>query len=97
MSSVYMVLFLAFAQGIIEKMYDVSYNKGFYELSKYVDRSSYNLIYELIENVSKVIFLPLFLLITTDLKTMLYLSILLVIVNVFVTFKNKPYDIIDSK
>jgi hypothetical protein len=28
---------------------------------------------------------------------MLYLSILLVIVNVFVTFKNKPYDIIDSK
>jgi predicted MFS family arabinose efflux permease len=97
MSSVYMVLFLAFAQGIIEKMYDVSYNKSFYELSKYVDRSSYNLIYELIENVSKVIFLPLFLLITTDLKTMLYLSILLVIVNAFVTFKNKPYDIIDIK
>lgn len=75
-----------FLEGFAKKMIDVSINKEVYKLSKKIDYENYNLYYELVEHISKVIVLLPLLLFINDFKVMIYLVLTLFVSAIIFNF-----------
>ncbi|MCQ2910991.1 MAG: MFS transporter [Clostridia bacterium] len=75
-----------FLEGFAKKMIDVSINKEVYKLSKKIDYENYNLYYELVEHISKVIVLLPLLLFINNFKVMIYLVLTLFVSAIIFNF-----------
>ena len=88
-SSGYILLIISFVEGIIIKMYELSINKEFYTFSKKFEYYNYNLIYELTQNFFRSMVVLLLFIINTDVKYMVYITLLFVLAGMFFTFKHE--------
>lgn len=75
-----------FLEGFAKKMIDVSINKEVYKLSKKIDYENYNLYYELVEHISKVIVLLPLLLFINNFIVMIYLVLTLFVSAIIFNF-----------
>lgn len=84
----YSLFLISFLEGIFTKMYELSINKEFFQLSKNFEYSNYNLIYEIIQNLFRSI-ATLFLLIIPglNLKTMIYIILGFISIGILLKFK----------
>ena len=77
-------------------MYELSINKYFYEFSKKFEYYNYNLVYELAQNLLRFIVTFVIYLFIKDLQTMVYFSLLFMIIAIPINFKeikNKDYKV----
>ena len=92
----YILVLIAFLEGIATKMYELSVSKEMYSLSKKFEYSNYNLVYELVLSIFRSIVLLICYLFIDDLKIMIYVSILFVFISCFVKYKPlkiKDYEV----
>lgn len=84
----YSLFLISFFEGIFIRMYELSINKEFYQLSKKFDYNNYNLIYEVIQNLFRSIATLVILVIPwLNLKNMIYIILGFILVGVFFKFK----------
>ncbi len=84
----YLLILVAFLEGIATKMYELSMSKEFYLLSKKFDYSNYNLVYEIVLGVFRSFILLISFLFINDLKVMIYFSTILIFISIFIKFKD---------
>lgn len=84
----YLLVLIAFLEGIATKMYELSISKEFYSLSKKFDYANYNLVYEIVLGVFRSFILVVCFLFIKDLKIMIYFSVILVFISIFIKFKD---------
>lgn len=85
-TTTYWLILISFLEGVFTKMYEISINKEFYKLSKKFDYESYNLAYEFTQNFSRTIVTLLILLITNNLKVMIYIILLFMAIGIAIDF-----------
>lgn len=85
----YWLILIAFFEGIATKMLEISVNSEFYELSKKFEYEQYNLIYEMTQNIIRTIVMLILLLFVTELKLMIYITLIFIVVSVFFYNQNK--------
>ena len=83
----YLVIAIAFLEGIFSKMYEVSINREFLELGEKFEYYNYNLVYELTQNVFRTLVVLLLFIFNIDLKIMIYITLLFIIIGCFIDFK----------
>ena len=86
-STSYLLVLIAFLEGIATKMYELSMSKEFYSLSKKFEYANYNLVYELVLSIFRSLILLACYLFINDLKIMIYLSVGIILVGLFLKFK----------
>lgn len=69
-------------------MYEISINKEIYTLSKKFEYENYDLLYELAQNMARTIVVMLLYLLTNDLKTMIYITLLFIFFGITLKFKS---------
>ena len=82
-----LLVFISLIEGIAIKMYEISMNKEMYSLSKKFEYNNYNLMYEIVCKVFRFVVLFICYLFIDDLKMMIYLSILVILVGIFINIK----------
>ena len=86
----YAVFIVSFFEGIFTKMYELSMNKEFFQMSKKFDYSNYNLIYETAQNFFRTIATLIILIIPgLTLKNMIYIILGLIFIGAFFSFKQE--------
>lgn len=85
--SYYLLVLIAFLEGIACKMYELSISKEFYSMSKKFEYYNYNLMYELVLSIFRTFVLLICYLFINDLKVMLYLSMGMILISSFMRFK----------
>ena len=85
--SYYLLVLIAFLEGIACKMYELSISKEFYSMSKKFEYYNYNLMYELVLSIFRTFVLLICYLFINDLKVMLYLSMGMILISSFMQFK----------
>ena len=96
----YLLLIVSFIEGFSSKMHDISINKQFYALSKKFEYNNLNLVYELTQNIIRTLVILVFVIFTFNLKTMIYITLGIIFIGVFIKFKNvetNDYVNIESK
>jgi len=83
----YLLILIAFLEGISTKMYELSINKEFYSLSKKFEYENYNLVYEIVQNTFRTFILLICYLFINDLKYMIYITLIFILVGSFIKFK----------
>ena len=83
----YLLVLIAFAEGIFTKMYELSISKEFYVLSKKFEYNNYNYVYEMIQNIFRTFVVFILLLFVNDLKKMIYIVLIFIIIGAFLNFK----------
>ena len=86
-STSYLLVLIAFLEGIATKMYELSMSKEFYSLSKKFEYANYNLVYELVLSIFRSLILLACYLFINDLKIMIYLSVGIILIGLFLKFK----------
>lgn len=84
----------SFLDGLITKMFEISLNKNFYELSKKFEYYNYNYAYEFAQNTFRAIIVAILYLITNDLKVMIYITLFFILSGLLFNFEknnNKDY------
>lgn len=92
----FLLIIISFLKGISTKMYEISISKEFYILSKKFEYQNYNLIYELTHNIFRAIPLLIGLLFTNDLKHLMYITLSIMFISLFLNFKyikSKDYEV----
>lgn len=82
-----LLIFISLIEGIAIKMYEISMNKEMYSLSKKFEYNNYNLMYEIVCKIFRFIILAISYIFIDDLKMMIYLSILVILIGIFVNIK----------
>lgn len=86
-STSYLLVLIAFLEGIATKMYELSMSKEFYSLSKKFEYANYNLVYELVLSIFRSLILLVCYLFIKDLKIMIYLSVGVILIGLFLKFR----------
>lgn len=81
------LVIISFFEGIFTKMHEISISKEFYVLSKKFEYSSYNLLYEYIQNSVRSIALFILYIFNVDLKIMIYIVLSFMLAGAFMNFK----------
>ena len=74
-------------EGIAIKMYEISMNKEMYSLSKKFEYNNYNLMYEIVCKLFRSVVLVISYFFIDDLKIMIYVSIIVILLGLFVNVK----------
>ena len=82
-----LLIFISLIEGIAIKMYEISMNKEMYSLSKKFEYNNYNLMYGIVCKIFRFIILAISYIFIDDLKMMIYLSILVILIGIFVNIK----------
>lgn len=82
------LIIIAFLEGIVLKMYELSIQKEFYSLSKKFEYQNYNLVYELTQNIFRTLTVLILYLFFNDLKTMITFVLIIILSSIFIKFKN---------
>lgn len=80
------LILISFAEGLVTKMYEISVNNDFYKLSKKFDYESYNFIYEINQNLSRTLMVTILLLVPTNLKLMIYITLIFIAIGITMNF-----------
>lgn len=83
----YILVLIAFLEGISTKMYELSISKEMYSLSKKFEYSNYNLVYELVLSVFRSLILIICYFFVDDLKVMIYIAVSFVFISAFIKYK----------
>lgn len=87
-NSTYIALIIvSFFEGIFSKMHEISISKEFYTLSKKFEYSSYNLLYEYIQNSFRSVALLILYIFNIDLKIMIYIVLVFMLLGACMNFK----------
>lgn len=78
---------ISFIEGIVTKMQEISISKEFYSLSKKFEYSSYNLVYEMMQNSFRSLVLLIFYITNIHLKLMIYITLFFILIGAFMKFK----------
>lgn len=81
-----LVLLIGLFEGIFTKMYDVGYTRNIYFLGSHYNQASYNMIYEVIQNFSRLFLFSIIFLFTRDLTTILYICIAGIVLSSLIKF-----------
>ena len=82
-----LIFLISFLEGIFCKMLELSLNKEFFTLSKKFEYYNYNLVYEFIQNVFRVLVVGFIYFFVYDLKNMVYVVLIVMLIGVFLKFK----------
>ena len=82
-----LLVVISLLEGIAIKMYEISMNKELYSLSKKFEYNNYNLMYEIICKIFRAIVLMISYFFVTDLKVMIYVSVVVILLGLFVNVK----------
>ncbi len=74
------VLFVAFVEGLADKMYEVAFNRNLYALGHHYNGVSYSVVMEGLQNISRVVITLFFVFVLSDLKSVLYISSFMLLV-----------------
>ena len=88
----YLIIIISFIEGITTKMYEISLNSCLYNLSKKYEYYNYNLMYEVVLNTFRTALMFILFIFNFDLRTMIYISLLIVILGVFINFKDADIE-----
>lgn len=77
---------VSFLEGIFSKMYEISVQKEFYDISKKFEYHSYNCVYDINQNIYRII-VSLILLFMNDVRWMIIVSLLVMFSGIFVSVK----------
>jgi len=85
-ADVSLMLLVGLAEGLVDKMYDVAFHRNLYALGHQYEGIGYTVAMEGLQNISRIIITFLFVLVGLDLKTILYVSAFMLIINGLVGF-----------
>jgi hypothetical protein len=80
------VLLIGLFEGTFSKIHEVGYTRNIYFLGSHYNKTSYNMLYEIIQNFSRLLLFLLIFAFTRDLKTILYISIIGTFLSSFIVF-----------
>ncbi len=80
---------ISFLEGFATKMCELSISKNFYSLSKSFEYYNYNYVQEMILNIIRTLVLVICLVVTKDIKVMIYITLFFMFISVFFNFKFK--------
>ena len=83
-----LLVIISLLEGIAIKMYEISMNKEMYSLSKKFEYNNYNLMYEIVCKVFRAIVLVICYFFINDLKVMIYVSVGVILLGLFINVKN---------
>ena len=89
------LVIVSLLEGIAIKMYEISMNKEMYSLSKKFEYNNYNLMYEILCKVFRSFVLIISYLFISDLKVMIYVSVVVILLGLFVNVtkvKKKDFE-----
>lgn len=81
---------VSFIEGFIKKMYEQSFYKEYLIMSKKYDYHNYNMMFEIFQNIFKMILSFILLVFINDLKVMIYIT--LFVVSLPLLFNTKDYN-----
>lgn len=81
------LMLFSFFEGFVARMYEQSFHKEFLVLSRKFDYFNFNLLYELVMDVSRLAVLALLFFCFADVKVMLYATFCFIAVGLFFKFK----------
>ena len=82
-----LLVIISLLEGIAIKMYEISMNKEIYSLSKKFEYNNYNLMYEIVCKLFRSVVLVISYFFIDDLKIMIYVSIVVILLGLFVNVK----------
>ena len=82
-----LLLIVSFIEGFATKMYELSENKAMYSLSKKFEYNSYNLAYEVTQNIFRLALATFFYFCNFDIKTMMYITLAVIASSALFKFK----------
>ena len=85
----YILVLISFFEGIVTKMYEISVNSEFYKLSKKFEYEKYNFAYEITQNFSRSFVAFILLMMVTDIKVMIYLTLIIISTAMFININDK--------
>jgi hypothetical protein len=80
------LLLVGLAEGLIDKMYEVAFNRNLYALGHHYDGAFYSVGMEGLQNIGRVIIIFVMILIGADLKTYLYISAFMLVISGLIGF-----------
>ncbi|MDD2469596.1 MAG: hypothetical protein PHI22_01515 [Bacilli bacterium] len=80
------VLIIGLFEGIFSKIREVGHTRNIYFLGSHYNRASYNMLYEIIQNFSRLLAFLLILIFTRDLKVIIYICIAATFLSSFIRF-----------
>lgn len=86
------LIVVSLMEGIVTKLYDVSINKEITQLSKKFEYNSYNFVYEILLVITRLIIGLILYIFVYDLKVMIYLVLLIMLIGIFIPFKQHKLD-----
>lgn len=86
------LIIVSFLEGFSFKMYEQSYNKEYILLSKNFEYHNYNFMYEIIQNVIRLVVVFIIFIFIKDVKDMIYFVLFIISVCILFKFKTKPLN-----
>jgi len=83
----YILILIAFLEGIALKMCELSISKEFYSFSKNFDYFNYNLMYEFMQNSFRTIVVLILFLYGSNIEIMIYIVLIFIAIGVLLKFK----------
>lgn len=93
----YGLIVTSFAEGIFNKMYEISVQKEFYALSKKFEYKNYNLIYEITQNIFRTFVVAVLYFFINGLRIMILIVLMFISLGLFLNFRNQKTDNCDYK
>lgn len=87
-----LMLFLGLFEGIVDKMYELAFNRNLYALGYHYDSMAYTVIIEGFQNISRIIITLLLLLLAINLKNVLYISAFMFVISGLIGFDDGERD-----
>ena len=83
-----LLIIVSLLVGFVTKMYDQSFQKEHILLSKKYELNNYNYAFEIIQNVFRFLVILFLFLFVSDTKDMLYITLIIMSISIFINFKN---------
>ncbi len=90
----YLILFIYFFDGIVKKMQNQSLNKIYFENHKEIDNANYNLIYQILESVIRLI-VAAPLLLFNDIKYMIIFVLIVILIELIIYIRMKKNKVLN--
>ena len=89
-----LLMIVAFMEGLTSKLYEQSFNKEFLILSKKFEYHNYNLVYEIVQSITRLIIVSILYFFIGDVKIMIYVVLGFILIGLFFNFYTNPlrYD-----
>ena len=84
------LMIVSFIEGLTSKMYEQSFNKECLILSKKFEYHNYNFMYEMVQNISRLIVVSILFFFISDIKIMMYVVLLFISIGIVFEFNTKP-------